>query len=161
MKTFSIAGAGLLACAAGLGAAQAQVAYTDSALKGCYAHLSTSVDTGSAAENRQVVGTLCFDGRGHIVAASQAPYLSGAVSNTNGTVVNHHDFTGRYSVTNSPGDGMGILQGQCTKDAFVLRSIDSNGLAHGFQYTLIKQKRGCDNGPMVIGGGAEYQGPLK
>jgi hypothetical protein len=162
MKIYAIAGAGLLGCAAGLGAAQAQVAYTDSALNGCYAHHSTSVDTGSAAENRDAVGTMCFDGKGHIIAASHAPYLSGGVSNTNGNVQSRNDVTARYAVTNTPGDGMGTFEGKCTKHAFVLKNVDSNGLAHGFQYILMRRKKGCnDNGPTVIGGGAEYQGPLK
>jgi hypothetical protein len=162
MKNYAMISAGVLASAAVLGAAQAQVAYTDSALNGCYAHHSTSVDTGSAAENKDAVGTMCFDGKGHIVAASHAPFLSGGVSNTNGVVRSHNDVTGRYSVTNSPGDGMGTFEGRCTKHAFVLRNVDSNGLAHGFAYTLMRRKKGCaDNGPMVIGGGAEYQGPLK
>jgi hypothetical protein len=165
MKIFAIASAGLLISSIS-SSVQAQVAYTNSALKGCYAHLSTSVDSSSAAENRQVVGTLCFDGKGNIVAAAHAPFLSGAISNSNGTVHDADDQTGTYSVTNAPGDGMGVFEGSkhCAKHAFVLRGIDSNGLAHGFQYILIKRKetKQCHStGPAVIGGGAEYQGPLK
>jgi hypothetical protein len=158
MKSLLLAGAAVLASSLSV---HAQVAYTDSALNGCYAHLSSSVDTGAAAVNRDIVGTMCFDGKGNIVAATHAPYLSGAVKNTNGVVKSHDDVTGTYQVTNAPGDGMGVFQGKCTKHAFVLRNVDSNGLAHGFSFILMNRKKSCqDNGPMVIGGGAEYQGPL-
>lgn len=104
----------------------------------------------------------CFDGKGHIVASSTAPHLSGGVNNTNGVVASHDDVTGTYKVTNSPGDGMGIFEGRCSTHAFVLRHIESDGLARGFSYILLNRKNGCkDNGPLVIGGSAEYQGPLK
>jgi hypothetical protein len=156
----AIAGTLALYFAAGSGA-PAQVAYTNSALNGCYAHLTTSVDTGAAAENRDGVGTLCFDGKGNIVASSKAPNLSGGVTNTNGTVNVHDDITGTYKVTNSPGDGMGIFEGRCARHAFVLRHVE-NGLAHGFSYILMTRKAGCkDSGPLVIGGNAEYLGPLQ
>jgi len=57
---------------------------------------------------------------------------------------------------------MGTFDAGCTKHAFVLKHMDSNGLAHGFSYILIERKKSCkDNGPVVIGGNAEYQGPLK
>jgi hypothetical protein len=161
MESLVVASIAAVLVASGAGAASAQVAYTDSALSGCYAHLGTSVDTGSAAENRDNVGTMCFDGKGNIVASSTIPHLSGGVSNTNGTVGIHDDVTGTYKVTNSPGDGMGVLEGRCAKHAFVLRHVE-NGLAHGFSYILMTRKKGCkDNGPVVIGGNAEYQGPLK
>ena len=161
MKSFVVASVAGVLVASVAGAANAQVVYTNSALDGCYAHLSTSVDTGSAAENRDNVGTVCFDGRGNIVGSSTAPHLSGGVSNTNGTVASHDDVTGTYKVTNSPGDGMGVIEGRCTKHAFVLKHVE-NGLAHGFSYILLTRKAGCkDNGPTVIGGNAEYQGPLK
>lgn len=154
-------GSAVLLAAALASAANAQVAYTDSALNGCYAHEATSVDSGSAAVNRNNVGTTCFDGKGHILASTTAPYLSGGVTNTNGVVGKHDDVTGTYKVTNSPGDGMGVFEGKCAKHAFVLRHIDSSGLAHGYSYILMSRKSSCkDNGPIVIGGGAEYQGPL-
>ncbi|HEY4113581.1 MAG TPA: hypothetical protein VGM17_05910 [Rhizomicrobium sp.] len=143
-------------------AANAQVTYTDGALNGCYAHEVTSVDSGSAAVNRDGVGTTCFDGNGHILGSATSPHLSGGVSNTNGVIASHDDVTGTYKVTNSPGDGMGVFEGKCDKHAFVLRHIDSNGLAHGFSYILTTHKKGCtDKGPVVIGGSAEYQGPLQ
>jgi len=161
-STISATITGLLLSAVIVGIAQAQVAYNDTALNGCYGHLSTSVDIGSAAENRDVVGTLCFDGKGKIVASSQAPYLTGSIGNTNGTEQIHQGVAQTYSVTNSPGDGMGTFDAGCTKHAFVLKHMDSNGLAHGFSYILIERKKSCkDNGPVVIGGNAEYQGPLK
>lgn len=129
-----------LACAAlifGTGlwsVAHAQVAYTDSALNGCYAHNASTVYTGQSTPGRDVVGTLCFDGKGHILGAKGTPALSGAVGNTDGTVRNHRNQTGRYKVTNTPGDGMGVFQGRCGVHEFVLRNVDANGLAHGFSY---------------------------
>ena len=55
-------------------AAHAQVAYTNSALNGCYDNLASSVDSGAAAVNRDSVGTTCFDGKGHIMASTTAPH---------------------------------------------------------------------------------------
>src|SRR5262249_12849413 len=104
MKRTTFAGAVTLAISLGT-AAHAQVAYTNSALNGCYAHLATSVDSGSAAVNRDTIGTMCFDGKGHILGSTTVPHLSGGVSNTNGVVASHDDVTGTYKVTNSPGDG--------------------------------------------------------
>ncbi len=162
MNTLLIASVAVSGMAVGMVQAQAQVAYTNAALNGCYAHEATSVDSSSAAENRDNVGTTCFDGKGHIVASATAPHLSGGVTNTNGKSVEHDDVTGTYQVTNSPGDGMGIFQGKCATHAFVLRHVDSAGLAHGYSYILMSRKPNCkDKGPTVIGGGAEYQGPLK
>lgn len=162
MKNLAIASVAILGMAAGMQTAGAQVAYTNSALNGCYAHEATSVDSGSAAENRDNVGTTCFDGKGHIVASATAPHLSGGVTNTNGKSVTHDDVTGTYTVTNSPGDGMGIFKGKCLTHAFVLRHVDSTGLAHGYSYILMSRNPNCkDNGPMVIGGSGEYQGPLR
>ena len=161
MKRTMIVGTATLALSRG-GVAHSQVAYTNTALNGCYAHLATSVDSGSAAANRDSVGTTCFDGKGHIVGSTTAPHLSGGVSNTNGSVASHDDVTGTYKVTNSPGDGMGVFVGRCATHAFVLKHIDANGLAHGYSYILTKRSKTCkDQGPMVIGGNAEYQGPLK
>src|SRR4051794_32504133 len=122
---------GLLLSLGAPGLAHAQVAYSNSALNGCYAHRSASLDTGAGASAREVVGTLCFDGNGHIVAAQHPPFLSGSVSNTNGTVREHNDITGTYKVTNSPGDGMGLIWQPCHVHAFVLQNVE-NGLAKGF-----------------------------
>lgn len=161
MKYFAIAAAPVLMIAL-CSSADAQIAYTNSALNGCYAHEATSVDSGSAAVNRDSVGTTCFDGNGNIVGSSTSPHLSGDVANTNGVAATHDNVTGTYKVTNSPGDGMGIFDGACAKHAFVLRHFDTNGLAHGYSFILMSRKKGCKgNGPMVIGGSAEYQGPLK
>jgi hypothetical protein len=161
MKLLIILSAASLATLVG-SAAHAQVAYTNSALNGCYAHMASSVDSGAAAVNRDSIGTTCFDGKGHIVGSTTVPHLSGGVSNTNGVVARHDDVTGTYKVTNAPGDGMGVIEGRCSTHAFVLRHFDTNGLAHGYSYILTNRKKGCkDAGPMVIGGNAEYQGPLK
>jgi len=152
------AAAALLAAAAG--SAQAQTTYTNSALNGCYAHHSTSVDTEPGAVNRDNVGTLCFDGNGNIVGTSGTPALSGHVSNSDGTAKTTTDEAATYAVTNTPGDGMGTFTFRCNSDAFVLKNIDANGLAHGFDF-ILTQRTGKCSGPEVIGGGAEYQGPLK
>ena len=160
MKMLVAASVGLLL--AGSGMAGAQVAYTNKALDGCYAHSSTSVDTGSTVVGRDVLGTMCFDGKGKIVGSSSAPHLSGSLSNTDGTIHSGDDENWTYNVTNAPGDGMGTFEGHCTRHAFVLRNVDSNGLAHAFSYILIGRKKGCKgDGPAVIGGSGEYQGPLK
>jgi hypothetical protein len=160
MKTAITVLSGLLLGMAWFGSATAQVAYTNGALNGCYAHRSTSLDNGAGASVREVIGTLCFDGNGHIVAASKAPFLSGNIANTNGTIHENNAITGAYKVTNSPGDGMGLIWQPCHVHAFVLHNVE-NGHAKGFSYMLIKKKRTCqDNGPDIIGGSATYQGPL-
>ena len=162
MKNLLLAGTVLLLSAGWCAAARAQLAYHDSALDGCYATHSTSVDTGSTTIGRAGVGTLCFDGKGNIVGRTTTPALSGHVENTEGNVHIASDQTGTYNVQNYPGQGMGIFQGTCTIHEFVLRNVDSNGLAHGFSYILTKRKKGCnDNGPPVVEGSGEYQGPLK
>ncbi len=140
--------------------AQAQVAYTNSALNGCYAHLSTSVGDESGTI-RDVVGTFCFDGQGHLLGTSSTPGLTGYVENTNGTVKTGTDQQGTYAVTNMPGDGMGTFEGRCSTHAFAIRNVDANGLAHGLSFILIKRNPKCTGGPDVIGGSAEYQGPLQ
>jgi len=140
--------------------ASAQVAYTNSVLNGCYAHLSSSVDDGTNI-GRDVVGTFCFDGNGNIVGTSGTPALSGSMGNTNGVAKTTSDQTGTYSVTNTPGDGMGTFTIGCGTHAFVIANVDpSTGIAKGLRYILIKKKKDCTNGPNVIGGAAEYQGPI-
>lgn len=146
------------------GSAHAQVAYTNAALNGCYAHRGTSVDTGATTVGRDTIGTLCFDGKGNILGTNGSTGLSGHIANTDGTVHVVSNQTGTYNVTNSPGDGMGVFIGQCGPDhTFVLSNVDANGLAHGFSYikTPTKKKSCNGNGPLVDGGGGEYQGPLK
>jgi len=163
MKKIALVGSVFLASMGWYVEAQAQVAYDDSALKGCYAYRGTSVDTGSSdTAGKDTVGTLCFDGNGHIVGTSATPSLSGHVANYNGKRTATPDETGSYHVTNDPGDGMGYFETKCTFHAFVLRNVDSSGLAHGFNYILTKLKPGCnDGGILVSGGGGELQGPLK
>jgi hypothetical protein len=68
----AMAGIVLLAAFGGIGSAYGQNhMYTNAVLKGCYGFLVTSVDTegpNTARENRDAVGTFCFDGMGHIIA---------------------------------------------------------------------------------------------
>jgi hypothetical protein len=139
--------------------AQAQVAYTNSVLQGCYAHLNTSVDTKPGALNTDVVGTFCFDGNGNIVGTTGTPGLSGHLSNTKGTIQTLSDQTGTYSVTNSPGDGMGTFVTDCATREFSINHVDDTGIAQGFFFVLISRSPNCP-GPVVIGGSAELQGPL-
>jgi hypothetical protein len=146
----------------GLGAAQAQVAYTNSALTGCYSYMGASVDTESGALNRNNAGTFCFDGNGNLVGTKGTPGGSGHYGNTNGTLSTGTDDSGTYAVTNTPGDGMGTITLSCETQGFSINNVDNNGLAHGFQYILISRSsnKKCKPGPDVIGGTAIYQGPL-
>jgi hypothetical protein len=149
----------LVLAVACLGPAQAQVAYTNSVLNGCYAHISTSVDNGSGTA-KDVVGTFCFDGNGNIVGTSGTPGLSGATGNTDGKVRSVSNQTGTYSVTNSPGDGMGTFTIGCSTHAFAIRNVQS-GTARGVSFMLVKRSGTCKSDPVdVIGGSAEYMGPL-
>jgi hypothetical protein len=96
-----------------------------------------------------------------IVGTTATPGLSGHVANTDRKCA-CRDQTGTYNIKNYPEDGMGVFQGTCAVHEFVLRNVDSNGLAHGFNFILTKRKKGCkDNGASVAGGGGGYQGPLK
>jgi len=164
MNKSLLAGTALVACVGWCAATEAQVAYQNSALNGCYATRAASIDTGSTTVGTASVGTLCFDGNGNIVGTTATPALSGRAVNTEGNVNVASDQTGTYSVKNQPGDGMGVFQDTCTIHQFVLRNVDSNGLAHGFNYILTrrKDKKGCNGGGLpVIEGSGEYQGPLK
>lgn len=161
MKFIATLAAATIVSATAVVSAQAQVAYTNSALNGCYAHQSSAIATSTGSGNSNLVGTLCFDGNGKIMGSSGTPGLSGHVSNVGGTTSSVKNQTGTYSVTNSPGDGMGTFQGKCATHEFVLKNVDSNGLAHGFSYILLKTTKGCTVDALVSGGGAEYQGPLK
>ncbi len=150
----------IFVASAAISTARAQVAYTNSVLNGCYAHLSTSVDDDSGVA-RAVLGTFCFDGNGNMVGTSGTPGLSGHVMNTNGKVKSEGDETGTYSVTNSPGDGMGVIQGACGTRAFVIAHVNASGIAQGFRYINIAKNSSCGNKPLgVDSGSAEYQGPL-
>jgi hypothetical protein len=143
--------------------AQAQVVYSNSVLNGCYSHIDASSDTQTGALNTQSLGTFCFDGNGNVVGTTGAPDLTGHYDNTNGMVGSGSGGGGAtYTVTNSPGDGMGTINDKCSTVAFSINSVDANGLAHGFHYLRIAQIPGkkCKVGPDVIGGTAFYQGPL-
>lgn len=154
----ALGAAGAFLVGSGYGA-EAQVAYTNSVLQGCYAHLNTSVDTQPGALNTDVIGTFCFDGNGNIVGTTNTPGLTGRVSNAKGNVQTVSDQTGTYSVTNSPGDGMGTFVTDCATRAFSINHVDDNGIAEGFFFILISRNPNC-KGPIVIGGSAEFQGPL-
>jgi hypothetical protein len=160
MRILAFTTAALLGSAVAYGAAHAQVAYTNSALNGCYAIHSSSVDTGATTTGSALVGTMCFDGKGKIVGTADKPALSGHVENADGTAYYASDQTGTYTVTNSPGDGMGRFEGSCALHAFVLRRV-KDGLAEGFDYVLTKKKKACPNGPTIAAGEGRYQGPLK
>ena len=158
MKTLILASAAMM-MAAPLAPAQAQIAYDDSVLNGCYARTSSSVDAG-VTESEAALGTTCFDGKGHILVSNTSPRLSGGYTDLDGTVIRHGGVAGTYRVTNSPGDGMGFLEGPCSKHAFVLHNVQ-NGLARGYSFILLERKKGCKPGAAVVRGSAEYQGPLK
>ncbi|MGD0192874.1 MAG: hypothetical protein ABSD74_19225 [Rhizomicrobium sp.] len=157
MKLLLIGVAALALSAAG--SAQAQVAYTNAVLNGCYGHISTSVDDGSG-QAKDVVGTLCFDGNGNILGTTGTPGLSGHVQNTDGKVKTGADETGTYAVTNTPGDGMGTMTAACGTHEFVISHVNTNGIAQGIHFIAISSNGKCGSGTQVIGGSAEYIGPL-
>ena len=166
MKTIltEVFGTALLLVMGGVSSAQAQLAYGNTVLNGCYGYLATSSDTESPPQNRSVVGTLCFDGAGNIVGVTGSPGLTGNTANTNGTVASASALTGTYKVTNSPGDGMGTwVLDRCTTEAFTINTLDGNYLAHGFQFELLKisTAKRCGTGPVVISGTAYYQDPIR
>jgi len=149
-----MAGIVLLAAWGGLGSSQAQTAYTNAAVKGCYGFLSNSVDV-APPSNRSTVGTICFDGMGGIIPSAGSLDQTGWWQNTNGTPVTAATVAGTYSIPNSPGQGMGYFSftSYCGTYAFSINSVDSSGLAHGFQFSLIKA---C-GAPKVVGGTAYLQ----
>jgi hypothetical protein len=159
----------LLATLGGSGPTQAYTVtnYTNAVLNGCYSHLGTSVDT-TVGTNKTQVGTICFDGAGHIINVAGPINQTGQCQNTNGIVTcNTAAGTGTYSLaaTNTPGHGMGtfsIVIGPCTFiHNFAVNSVDTFGVAHGFQYALEKKTGplACHNGPDVVGGTAWLQQP--
>jgi hypothetical protein len=158
-----MAGIVLLAAMGGIGRSHATTAYTNSALNGCYGYLLTSVDTEAPPRDRNVVGTMCFDGNGNIVPIIGGVDQTGGIMNTNGVVAGKALITGTYAVTDVPGQGMGTFiytNVNCAGEyAFSINSVDSNGLAHGFQFALIKKGvgPGCGKGPHVMGGTAYLQ----
>ena len=150
----SMAGIVLLVGLGGLGSSQAQTAYTNAALRGCYGFLSNSVDV-APPSNRSTVGTICFDGVGKVIPTAGGVNQTGWLQTTNGATVSAASVTGSYSVSNNPGQGMGFLSfsGVCGTYAFSINSVDSSGLAHGFQFSLIKA---C-GAPRVVQGTAYLQ----
>lgn len=159
----------LLTAGAGAPAFAIGTTYTNAALLGCYSHRIVSVDTQTAANNTAQVGTFCFDGAGTLVYTPSN--LTGGCSNVNGAWncpgVGPH--SGTYTVTNSPGDGMGTFSiyvgtSLCEVHEFSLNSVDTNGLAHGFDFILLQAYPypHCAN-PLakakVKSGVATYQGP--
>jgi len=157
----------LLAALGGSGPSQAYTVtnYTDAVLDGCYSHLGTSVDT-SVGTNKTQVGTICFNGAGVIVNVSGGDNQTGQCQNMNGIVTcNTAAGTGTYALApaNTPGQGMGtftVTLGPCTYiHNFAVNSVDTFGVAHGFQYALEKKAGppACHNGPNVVGGTAWLQ----
>ena len=159
----------LLALMSASGSCRAQVIYNDTVLRGCYSFLTTSVDTEIAAtRNRAQAGTLCFTGNGALMHTSNPTAgLTGLWGDTNGTILDHPNVGGTYTVTNLPGDGMGTiqLQGGCAVFAFSINAVDNATppMAHGFQFVLQKRLTtlGCPGAlePFVSAGNAYYQGP--
>jgi hypothetical protein len=140
--------------------AQAYTNYDNSALHGCYAVLSRSIDTTS---NRDSTATLCFDGLlglGHIIGTFTGLHSSGACENTNGPpAICHSNIMGTYKITNAPGDGMGTLtySSGCGTHSIVIHSV-VNGLAGGFYMNYIQGTCTAPH-PRVIDGVGVYQGP--
>jgi hypothetical protein len=152
----AVAGIVLLAAFGGIGSSYGQNhAYTNAPLKGCYGFLVTSVDTqgpNADRENRDAVGTFCFDGMGNITDQT------GVCTNTNGTTTCIADITGTYAVTNAPGQGMGTLThtGCVSTHVFSIFNV-VGGVAQGFHF-MREFNQSCE-GPFVLGGTAYLQGP--
>ena len=158
----AMAGIVLLAAFGGIGSAYGQNhAYTDAVLKGCYAFLVTSVDTegpNAARENRDAVGTFCFDGMGHIIANVGALDQTGVCTNTNGTTTCIAHIAGKYTVKNAPGQGMGTFThtGCEAPHMFSIFNV-VDGIAQGFHFMRVFD--GSCEGPFVLGGTAYLQEP--
>jgi hypothetical protein len=141
--------------------------WTNAQLRGCYSFLASTVDTESAPRNHESVGTLCFDGAGHITHAATPFGISGEWNDNNGTFTQSVTLPGTYSINNIPGDGMGMfhINTTCPVYALSLNSIDNQTppMAHGFQFSLEARNgvAGCPNPlqPFVEGGTAYYQAP--
>lgn len=152
--TKALAGMVLLAALGGINRSQASTVYTDANLKGCYGFLSSTVGQPSPL-NASTVGTICFDGAGHILGKTGGGEdQTGWVQNTDGSVSSFADVTGTYVVTNSPGQGMGTFTFTsvgCGEYAFTLNEIKSS-IAQGFQFTLVASS-GCkqDTAPVASG----------
>src|SRR5450755_1787736 len=160
----AMAGIVLLAAFGGIGSAYGQNhMYTNAVLKGCYGFLVTSVDTegpNAARENRDAVGTFCFDGMtpGHIIANVGALDQTGVCTNTNGTTTCIAHIAGKYTVTNAPGQGMGTFthSGCVAPHVFSIFNV-VDGIAQGFHFMRVFNKS-CA-GPFVLGGTAYLQEP--
>jgi hypothetical protein len=150
LKTMAV----MVLLALGVGNSQAQTAYTNAAPRGCYGFLSNSVDV-AAPNNRSTVGTICFDGMGNIIPSVGSLDQTGWWQNTGGIGASFAAVSGTYGVTNNPGQGMGYFSfpSVCGTYAFSINTVDSTGLAHGFQFSLVKA---CTT-PKVIGGTAYLQ----
>ena len=152
----TIAGILLVVALAGVGSSQAQHAYTNFVLRGCYGFLSNSVDVAPPNLNRSTVGTMCFDGNGNIIPNFGALDGTGWWQTTNGASLAFAKQGGVYAVLNAPGQGMGQIRlANGCYYAFSINSVDPNDLAHGFQFSLINPQT-CP-GPNVVGGTALLQ----
>ena len=154
----TMAGIVLLVALAGVGSSQAQTAYNNSVLRGCYGFLSNSVDVAPPL-NRSTVGTICFDGNGNIIPNVGALDQTGWVQTTSGPFVALAKQPGVYAVLNNPGQGMGEIRfATGCYYVFSINSVDGAGIAHGFQFSLINYQT-CQ-GPNVVGGTAWIQPTL-
>jgi hypothetical protein len=156
-NTLKVTALVLLAAFGMISRCHASTVYTNGQLKGCYSFLSTSRD--AAPLDEVVVGTICFDGRGNIVPDSGAEDQTGWEEILGGSLSTVGKEPGTYSVTNSPGQGMGTFSlsaaSFCGKYAFSLHSLDAaTRIAGGFQFALITPGA-C--GPAVVGGWALLQ----
>jgi hypothetical protein len=153
-----MAGIALLV-ALGAGSSQAQVAYTDAALQGCYGFRSDSVGVAPPL-NTSTVGTICFNGAGVIIPNAGALDQTGWMQTTNGVAAASVHVGGKYGVTNVPGQGMGslVFTNGC-EYYFSINSVDANGIAHGFQFSLVNYAS-CEikpGDPNTVGGTAYLQ----
>ncbi len=154
----AVVGIALVAALGGINRSQASTVYTDANLKGCYGFLSNSVGQ-LAPLNSSIVGTICFDGKGHIVPKDplSGEAQTGWTMNVGGIIMPVMTVAGTYAVTNSPGQGMGTFSftsGGCGSYVFSFNEVKA-GVAQGFQFVIVDGEN-CGTAP-VQGGWARLQ----
>jgi hypothetical protein len=135
--------------------------YTAGVLTGCYSFLSeTTLSAPPTGVGKDLVGLICFSGG----AGSSGTLSVGEVADVNGSFSFAAPVAGSYTITNTPGYGMGTMTfgtscpTHCSTYEIAVHDVTGTApLAGGLQFTLIKPSA---NGHTVMeGGDATYQQP--